>query len=209
MFHLVAPRFTLLASITLVLAAASSLRAQTTQGIPSDPSSAYDQATTVPADPKATNHYVAPDVPNGWINWTAYEGKYFSYKLGIVAIFDYDAFWQNSNNLDQVAVNAINGIPVPSVSPSEESLDRSFPSNTFSAWSTRAWIAQPTPRAGGQPTSLSQQLLAAPSMALLPLARPRRLSVTRWYRSREIVAKDLGRNMFNSMVVVSIHLLVD
>jgi hypothetical protein len=102
MFYLLAPWITPLAPILLVLTTASTLRAQTTQGIPSDPSSSYDQAVTVPADPKATNHYVAPDVPNGWIDWTAYDGKYFSYKLGIVAIFDYDAFWQNSNSLDQV-----------------------------------------------------------------------------------------------------------
>jgi phosphate-selective porin OprO/OprP len=78
--------------------APSGLWAQAVQGIPADPGSAYDQA----ADPKAEEHYAIPDVPKKLLDWTAYQGKYFSYKVGIVAILDYDAFWQNPDNIAQV-----------------------------------------------------------------------------------------------------------
>jgi phosphate-selective porin OprO/OprP len=76
--------------------------AQTTENIPGDPSSAYDQAITVPPDPKATTRYDMPDIPKGWVNWTMYDGKWFSYKIGFVPILDYDAFWQDPASIQQV-----------------------------------------------------------------------------------------------------------
>ena len=84
------------------MACYGSLHAQSVPDIPSDPVRAYDRAITVPPDPKAAKHYNAPEIPKGWVHWTTYEGKYFSYKIGLVFLLDYDGFWQDSNNLVQV-----------------------------------------------------------------------------------------------------------
>ena len=94
-------RFAALAQPFLLLATTSSLWAQTTPPIPSDPSSAYDQSITLPPDPKATDHYLVPDVPSK-PRWISHESKYFSYRLGVIALVDYDSFWQDSNSLTQV-----------------------------------------------------------------------------------------------------------
>lgn len=95
-------RLNLVLSMLCILALSFPGHAQSVQNIPSDPSTSYDQAITVPPSPDKTTKYVAPDVPKGWINWTAYDGKYLSYKLSFVALFDYTAFWQDSNSLAQV-----------------------------------------------------------------------------------------------------------
>lgn len=72
------------------------------ENVPSDPSTAYDQAIDDPPNPKATETYVIPDVPKKWVNWTIYNGERFSYKLTFAPILDYDAFSQDANNITQV-----------------------------------------------------------------------------------------------------------
>jgi phosphate-selective porin OprO/OprP len=74
----------------------------TAENIPSDPSTAYDQAIDVPPNPQATTKYDAPDIPKGWLSWSKYDGEYVSYKVSIIPILDYDAFWQDSASIAQV-----------------------------------------------------------------------------------------------------------
>ncbi len=71
------------------------------EAVPGDPASAYDQAIDIPPDPAAPTSYAAPDLPKGWTNWTLYDGKFLSYKLGFVPILDYDAFSQDANSIEQ------------------------------------------------------------------------------------------------------------
>jgi phosphate-selective porin len=48
-------------------------------------------------------NYTVPDVPKKWINWTHYEGKKFSYKLGFVFLLDFTGFSQNDESIAQVS----------------------------------------------------------------------------------------------------------
>ncbi|RDI11907.1 OprO/OprP family phosphate-selective porin [Flavobacterium sp. AG291] len=58
--------------------------------------------TQVLGSPEKSGTFAMPDVPKGWLNWTNYDGKHFSYKLGFAPIVDYTAFVQDSDSKTQV-----------------------------------------------------------------------------------------------------------
>ncbi|RAI97595.1 phosphate-selective porin [Chitinophaga skermanii] len=54
-------------------------------------------------DTQKTSTFVIPDVPQKWINWTQYDGKHISFKIGAVFLLDYTAFFQNDSSKAQVS----------------------------------------------------------------------------------------------------------
>ncbi|SEW36827.1 OprO/OprP family phosphate-selective porin [Chitinophaga arvensicola] len=54
-------------------------------------------------DTNKTSAYLVPDVPQKWVNWTQYDGKRLSFKIGAVLLLDYTAFFQNDSSKAQVS----------------------------------------------------------------------------------------------------------
>ena len=89
-------------SLLLAMACYGSLHAQSFRTSLPTPSAPTIRPSPFPPTRRRQSTIPCLKFPKGGLNWTTYEGKYFSYKIGLVFLLDYDGFWQDSNNLVQV-----------------------------------------------------------------------------------------------------------
>ena len=73
---------------------------QTAQGAPPE----TDYAPPAPAlpPPIPPTGFVLPDLPDGWKNYTSYDGCWFSTAFSVVPLIDYNAFVQDADSKTQV-----------------------------------------------------------------------------------------------------------